>query len=152
MGLIEIEDELRETAQSTFAFFKKQDVDLKVISGDNPVTVANIAKRAGMAKTEAFVDMSQIPDDDDYETLAATHTVFGRVTPPQKKHLIQALQNQDHTVAMCGDGVNDVLALRQSDCSIAMASGAEAVKSISDFVLLDSNFDVLCNVLNEAAA
>lgn len=149
MGLIEIEDELRETAQSTFAFFKKQDVDLKVISGDNPVTVANIAKRAGMAKTEAFVDMSQVPDDYDYETLATTHTVFGRVTPPQKKHLIQALQNQDHTVAMCGDGVNDVLALRQSDCSIAMASGAEAAKSISDFVLLDSNFDVLCNVLNE---
>ncbi|WP_125709369.1 HAD-IC family P-type ATPase [Lacticaseibacillus porcinae] len=149
MGLIYIEDELRETASSTFAFFKKQGVDLKVISGDNPVTVANIAKRAGMANTEAYVDMSQIADDADYENLATTHTVFGRVTPPQKKHLIQALQHQDHTVAMCGDGVNDVLALRQSDCSIAMASGAEAAKSISDFVLLDSNFDVLCNVLNE---
>lgn len=149
MGLIYIEDEIRETAASTFAFFKKQDVDLKVISGDNPITVANIAKRAGMAKTDAYVDMSQVPDDADYQTLATTHTVFGRVTPPQKKHLIQALQQRDHTVAMCGDGVNDVLALRQSDSAIAMASGAEAAKSIADFVLLDSNFDVLCNVLNE---
>jgi cation-transporting ATPase E len=149
IGLVFIADELRPTAADTFRFFTTQGVDLKVISGDNPVTVANVAKQAQLPHAEAYVDMTTIADDADYQQLASTYTVFGRVTPAQKKRLIAALQALGHTVAMTGDGVNDVLALRQSDCAIAMASGAEAAKSIADFVLLDSNFDALNGVLNE---
>lgn len=149
MGLLLISDELRPTAVATLQFFQTQDVALKVISGDNPVTVANIAKEAQLPGADQYVDMSQVPDDADFKTLAADYNVFGRVTPNQKKRLIQALQDNGHTVAMTGDGVNDVLALRQSDCSIAMASGAEAAKTIADFVLLDSNFDAMTGVLNE---
>lgn len=149
LGLIFISDELRQTAVDTFAFFEKQDVQLKVISGDNPVTVANIAKRANLKGADAYIDMSTVTDHDDFHDLVKTYNVFGRVTPEQKRTLISAYQDLGHTVAMTGDGVNDVLALRQSDCGIAMASGAEAASSIADFVLLDSNFDAMTGVLNE---
>ncbi|MFC6201035.1 cation-translocating P-type ATPase [Lactiplantibacillus nangangensis] len=149
LGLVLITDELRPNAQATFGFFAKQDVALKVISGDNPVTVASIAKRAGIAGADQLIDMSQVGTEPDYDQLVATYNVFGRVTPQQKAGLIKAYQTAGHTVAMTGDGVNDLLAMRQSDCSIAMASGSEATKSLADFVLLDSNFDAMIQVLNE---
>lgn len=149
LGLILIEDEIRENAVETFRYFQNQDVALKVISGDNPTTVANIAARAGIKHSDQLIDMSSLGDDIDYDQLVATYTVFGRVTPAQKKQLVMAWQRVGHTVAMTGDGVNDILALRQADCGIAMASGSEAAKSIADFVLVDSNFDAMLNVLNE---
>ncbi|WP_057732144.1 cation-translocating P-type ATPase [Levilactobacillus hammesii] len=149
IGLILITDELRPRAKDTFSFFANQDVALKVISGDNPVTVASIANRAGIAGAEQLIDMSQVGETPDYDQLVAAYNVFGRVTPQQKQGLIKAYQTAGHTVAMTGDGVNDLLALRQSDCSIAMASGSEATKSLADFVLVDSNFDAMINVLNE---
>jgi len=149
LGLILITDELRPRAKDTFSFFANQDVALKVISGDNPVTVASIAQRAEIAGAERLVDMSQVGETPDYGQLVRDYTVFGRVTPQQKEQLIKAYQAAGHTVAMTGDGVNDLLALRQADCSIAMASGSEATKSLADFVLVDSNFDAMINVLNE---
>lgn len=149
LGLILITDELRPRAKDTFSFFANQDVALKVISGDNPVTVASIAQRAEIAGAERLVDMSQVGETRDYGQLVRDYTVFGRVTPQQKEQLIKAYQAAGHTVAMTGDGVNDLLALRQADCSIAMASGSEATKSLADFVLVDSNFDAMINVLNE---
>lgn len=149
LGLILITDELRPRAKDTFSFFANQDVALKVISGDNPVTVASIAQRAEIAGAERLVDMSQVGESPDYGQLVRDYTVFGRVTPQQKEQLIKAYQAAGHTVAMTGDGVNDLLALRQADCSIAMASGSEATKSLADFVLVDSNFDAMINVLNE---
>lgn len=149
MGLILIEDELRPNAQTTFQYFKNQDVALKVISGDNPVTVANIAQRAGIDGSDQLVDMSQLAAPIDYDQLVTTYTVFGRVTPVQKKRLVIAWQRAGHTVAMTGDGVNDILALRQADCGIAMAGGSEAAKSIADFVLVNANFDAMLSVLNE---
>lgn len=149
LGIITITDELRPTAVDTFDFFAHQDVRLKVISGDNPVTVANVAKRAHIAGADNYVNMSEVPDDADFGALMQNNTVFGRVTPQQKKHLIAAYQKLGHTVAMTGDGVNDVLALRQADCSVAMASGSEAASAIADFVLLESNFDAMTGVLNE---
>ncbi|MBY7145570.1 HAD-IC family P-type ATPase, partial [Levilactobacillus brevis] len=149
LGLILITDELRPRAKDTFSFFANQDVALRVISGDNPVTVASIAQRAEIAGAERLVDMSQVGETPDYGQLVRDYTVFGRVTPQQKEQLIKAYQAAGHTVAMTGDGVNDLLALRQADCSIAMASGSEATKSLADFVLVDSNFDAMINVLNE---
>lgn len=149
LGLILIEDEIRENAVETFRYFQNQDVALKVISGDNPTTVANIASRAGIKNWAQLIDMSSLEGDIDYDQLVAKYTVFGRVTPTQKKQLVKAWQRAGHSVAMTGDGVNDILALRQADCGIAMASGSEAAKSIADFVLVDSNFDAMLNVLNE---
>jgi len=149
LGLLLITDELRPHAVDTFDFFTTQDVALKVISGDNPVTVASIAERAGIPGAQQLIDMSETGTQPDYDHLVKTYNVFGRVTPQQKEGLIQAYQTAGHTVAMTGDGVNDLLALRQADCSIAMASGSEATKSLADFVLIDSNFDAMVNVLNE---
>ncbi|MCI1552876.1 MAG: cation-translocating P-type ATPase [Levilactobacillus sp.] len=149
IGLVLITDELRPRAKDTFGYFANQDVALKVISGDNPVTVASIAARADIAGAQQLVDMSQVGPSPDYAQLVADYNVFGRVTPQQKESLIKAYQAAGHTVAMTGDGVNDLLALRQADCSIAMASGSEATKSLADFVLVNSNFDAMINVLNE---
>ncbi|MTV82831.1 cation-translocating P-type ATPase [Secundilactobacillus folii] len=149
LGLILIQDEIRENALETFTYFQNQDVALKVISGDNPTTVANIAGRAGIKGADKLVDMSNLGEDIDYDDLVARYNVYGRVTPSQKKQLVMAWQRAGHTVAMTGDGVNDILALRQADCGIAMASGSEAAKSIADFVLVNSNFDAMLNVLNE---
>lgn len=148
-GLILITDELRPNAKETFAFFTEQDVQIKVISGDAPQTVATVAAEAGIKNSDQFIDMSTVGEDGNFAQLIQEKTVFGRVTPTQKRSLIKAYQAADHTVAMTGDGVNDVLALRQADCGIAMASGTEATKSIASFVLLNNNFDAMIHVLNE---
>ncbi|GAY73704.1 hypothetical protein NBRC111893_1850 [Lentilactobacillus kosonis] len=125
IGLLLISDVIRPNAKNTFNYFRSQDVNIKVISGDDPVTVSSIAKNAGIENANQFIDMSTVNDNDDFGKLAADNTVFGRVTPDQKKRLISGLQDSKHTVAMTGDGVNDILALRQADCGIAMASGSE---------------------------
>lgn len=148
-GLILLRDEIRPTAVKTFSYFATQDIAIKVISGDNPTTVANIAQRAGIADSTHFIDMHTQGETADFDQLIRDYTVFGRVSPTQKQQLIRAYQAAGHTVAMTGDGVNDVLALRQADCGVALASGSEAPKSVADFVLLDSNFDAMVHVLNE---
>ncbi|WP_429971575.1 HAD-IC family P-type ATPase [Fructilactobacillus sp. Tb1] len=149
MAYILITDVIREDAPSTLHYFADQGVTVKVISGDDPTTVAAIAKRTGIKNADRLVDMTTVADDADYHKLVAQTTVFGRVKPEQKERLVKAMQDNGHTVAMTGDGVNDILALRQSNCGIAMASGNESTKSIADFVLIDSNFSALINVLNE---
>ncbi len=149
LGLILISDVIRPNASTTFSYFATQGVDIKVISGDDPVTVSTIAAKAGITHAQDYIDMSTVSDADDFKKIVAGHTVFGRVTPDQKQKLIAALQAQNHTVAMTGDGVNDLLAIRQANCGIAMASGSESTKSIADFVLIDSNFDAMIGVLNE---
>lgn len=143
-----ISDNLRENAQSTFGYFAKQDVQLKVISGDHPLTVSKIAQKAGIKNAEAFIDMSSLDEPIDYKALVTQTTVFGRVTPKQKQSLIQALKI-NHTVCMTGDGVNDVLALREADIGVAMANGSSAARAASDVILLDSDFARMQNVLNE---
>lgn len=147
-GLVLITDVIRPNAVSTFSFFRKQGVKIKVISGDDPTTVSTIAQNAGIEDAQDYVDMSKVSDEQ-LPAVALTQTVFGRVTPDQKQRLIKAMQEANHTVAMTGDGVNDLLALRQADCGIAMASGSESTKSIADFVLIDSNFNSMVGVLNE---
>ncbi len=149
MGLILISDVIRPNAATTFSYFKNQGVTIKVISGDDPTTVGTIAKNAGIEGAEKQIDMSTVDDTTDFGQVATENAVFGRVTPDQKKQLIAGLQSQKHTVAMTGDGVNDLLALRQADCGIAMASGSESTKSIADFVLINSNFDAMLDVLKE---
>lgn len=143
-----ISDNLRENAQATFGYFAKQDVQLKVISGDHPLTVSKIAQKAGIKNAEAFIDMSSLDEPIDYKALVNQTTVFGRVTPKQKQSLIQALKI-NHTVCMTGDGVNDVLALREADIGVAMANGSSAARAASDVILLDSDFARMQNVLNE---
>lgn len=143
-----ISDNLRENAQATFGYFAKQDVQLKVISGDHPLTVSKIAQKAGIKNAEAFIDMSSLDEPIDYKALVTQTTVFGRVTPKQKQSLIQALKI-NHTVCMTGDGVNDVLALREADIGVAMANGSSAARAASDLILLDSDFARMQNVLNE---
>lgn len=143
-ALILIEDEIRPDAKETLDYFKKQDVDLKVISGDMAATVETIARKAGIIGKA--IDMSTVPDDRIGQAVA-THSIFGRVTPMQKKLMVKALQKQDHTVGMTGDGVNDVMALKQADCSIAMGSGAQAAMSVASMVLLEDQFSVLPSVV-----
>lgn len=149
VAFILITDVIRADAPSTLAYFANQGVTVKVISGDDPTTVAAIAQRTGIAKAEQLVDMTTVADDANYHDLVAKTTVFGRVKPEQKERLVKALQDNGHTVAMTGDGVNDILAFRQANCGIAMASGNESTKSIADFVLVDSNFSALIQILNE---
>ncbi|USS84550.1 HAD-IC family P-type ATPase [Fructilactobacillus myrtifloralis] len=149
IAFILITDVIRPDAATTLEYLRNQGVTAKVISGDDPTTVAQIAKETKIPGWNQSVDMSQVGDDADYQELVAEHTVFGRVKPAQKERLIKALQANGHTVAMTGDGVNDILALRQSNCGIAMASGNESTKSIADFVLMNSNFSALINVLKE---
>ncbi|WP_066686260.1 cation-translocating P-type ATPase [Christensenella intestinihominis] len=143
-----ISDRIRADAGKTLEFFEKQKVELKIISGDSPVTASAIAKRAGVKNYEA-VDATMLKTQEDIEAAAEKYSVFGRVTPSQKKELIAALKRKGHTVAMAGDGVNDVLALKESDCSIAMASGSDAAKNIANLVLLDSNFATMPDIVNE---
>ncbi len=147
LGFVIIEDEIRKTAPATLAYFKEQGVRVKIISGDNFKTVASIARRAGLTDVNG-VDARTITEENVGEAVLK-YDVFGRVTPEQKKMLIKALQNNGHTVAMTGDGVNDVLALKSADCSIAMASGSDAAKNVSQLVLLDSNFASLPEVVAE---
>ncbi len=146
MGLILINDKIRKDAKSTLDFFKKQGVDIKIISGDNPKTVASIAKKVGLSNVK-YVDMSSTKSQ--IKDLIKEYNVFGRVKPEQKREIIKCLKQDGHTVAMTGDGVNDVLALRESDCSIAINSGSDAARNVSDLVLLDSKFSSMPKVVAE---
>ncbi|MGN0511299.1 MAG: cation-translocating P-type ATPase [Lachnospiraceae bacterium] len=148
-ALILITDVIRQEAPDTLAYFENQGVDLKVISGDDPVTVAAIARRAGLKHADQYVDATTLETMEQIEKAVAMYSVFGRVTPQQKRMMVQALKKQGHTVAMTGDGVNDVLALKESDCSVAMASGSDAAKNIANVVLLESNFAVMPQIVNE---
>ena len=149
IGLFLITDVIREEAPDTLAFFDSQGVDLKVISGDDPVTVSAIAKKAGLKNADHYIDATTIKTPEEMQKAVAECSVFGRVTPQQKKQMVQALQSQKHTVAMTGDGVNDVLALKEADCSIAMAAGSDAAKNIANVVLLDSNFGAMPHIVNQ---
>ena len=149
LALMLLTDVIREEAPDTLAFFDSQEVDLKVISGDDPVTVSAIAKRAGLKNAENYVDATTLTTEEELQDAVVQYSVFGRVTPQQKKAMVQALQSQGHTVAMTGDGVNDVLALKEADCSIAMAQGSDAAKNIANVVLLDSNFASMPHIVNQ---
>ena len=148
-GFIFITDKIRPEAPETMRFFRDQGVIVKIISGDNPVTVRAVALRAGVTDCDNIIDMSTLDENADLVEIAEKYTIFGRVLPDQKLALVKALKENKHTVAMTGDGVNDVLALKESDCSIAMASGSDAAKNVSSLVLLDSNFASLPKVVAE---
>lgn len=149
IGLLLLTDVIRQEAPDTLAYFESQGVDLKVISGDDPVTVSAIARRAGLKNAEQYVDATMITTQEQMDEAVATYSVFGRVTPQQKQAMVKSLQAQKHTVAMTGDGVNDVLALKEADCSIAMAEGSDAAKNIANVVLLDSNFAAMPEIVNQ---
>ena len=149
LGYAVLTGRVRENAKETFAYFKEQDVTVKVISGDNARTVSEIAKQAGIENADKFVDAAMLVTDEQLARAAETYTVFGRVTPSQKQKLVQAMQAAGHTVAMTGDGVNDVLALKDADCGIAMASGAQAASQVAQLVLLESDFSGLPAVVAE---
>lgn len=149
IALIVIANPIRQDAPETFRYFAEQGVSVKVISGDNPSSVSKIAKQAGIEGADAYIDASTLKNPKDYREAVKTYTVFGRVTPEQKRMLIKAFQKAGHTVAMTGDGVNDVLALKDADCGIAMASGAEAACQVAKLVLVDSGFAVLPKVVDE---
>ncbi len=148
MGMVLLANPVREKAKETFSYFAEQGVEIKVISGDNPMTVSEIAKEAGIRGAESFVDTSELSDEE-LEAAAAEYSVFGRVTPDQKRTLVSALKKAGHTVAMTGDGVNDVLALKDADCSIAMASGSDAAAQVAQLVLLESDFSKMPAVVAE---
>ena len=146
---VSLEDTIRKNAEKTLDFFKKEGVDVKIISGDHVKTVSMIAKRAGLLNWQDAVDMSAIQGEPDYDMLCEYYSVFARVTPKQKQELVRTLKSQGHQVAMTGDGVNDLLALREADCSIALADGSDASRQISQIVLLDSDFTNLPQVVME---
>lgn len=148
IALIVIQDHIRDDASDTIEFFKNNGVDVKVISGDNPETVSEIAKRVGIDGAERYISLNGLTDDEVRESIFE-YTVFGRVSPNQKKIIVQELKAHKKTVAMTGDGVNDILALKEADCSIAMASGSEATRYVSHLVLMDSNFASMPKVVNE---
>lgn len=149
LALILLSNRIRPEAPDTFAYFAAQGVTVKVISGDNPITVSEVAHRAGIAGAERWVDISQLSTAEDFAQAVKAYTVFGRVTPDKKKLLIRALRKQGHTVAMTGDGVNDVLAMKEANCSIAMASGAQAASQIAQLVLLNSDFSAMPGIVGE---
>lgn len=149
LAVIEIDDPIRKDANKTLAYLHAEGVDLKVISGDNPVTVSNIARRAELPHYDQYIDLSATTTEAEVREAAHEYTVFGRVTPQQKQILVQEFKSAGRVVAMTGDGVNDVLALREADCSIAMAEGDPATRQIANLVLLDSDFTSLPEVLFE---
>ena len=144
-----ITDKIRKEAPDTLRFFKQEGVTVKIISGDNPQTVRAVAMRAGLENCDNIVDMSTLKTEEEVFEAATKYTIFGRVLPDQKLMLVKALKKAGHTVAMTGDGVNDVLALKEADCSVAMASGSDAAKNVSSLVLLDSNFSSMPKVVAE---
>lgn len=146
-GLIILSDVIRDNTKELFEFFEKENVKVKIISGDNPIAVAAIAKKAGLKDTQA-IDVSML-NETQLQEIVFSHNVFGRVSPDQKKMMVEILQSQNHIVAMTGDGVNDVLALKKSNVSIAMAQGCDAAKQISNIVLLENNFKNLYDILME---
>jgi len=147
VALVTLKDTIRPTAKKTFEYFKKQGVNIKIISGDNEVTASNVAVRAGLENVKG-IDVHLLSDDK-LEEAVLNYNVFGRVTPIQKQKMVEILQKHGHFVAMTGDGVNDVLALKQADCSIAVAEGSDAARNVSQLVLLDSDFDALPKVVGE---
>ena len=149
LGFVALANPIRENALKTFEYFKSQGVAIKVISGDNPRTVSRIAIQAGIESAESFVDAATLDTEDKIADAVNKYTVFGRVTPKQKKQLVKALQAKGHTVAMTGDGVNDILAMKDADCSVAMASGSEAAAQAAQVVLLDSDFAHMPDVVYE---
>lgn len=149
IGLVLISDKIRDDAAETVDYFKKQGVNLKVISGDNPKTAANIAQKTGIENSDRYIDASALVTDEEIADAAEKYTVFGRVTPKQKKKLVEALKEKGHCVAMTGDGVNDVLALKEADCSVAMAAGSEAARNVSQLVLVKNSFSALPSVVAE---
>lgn len=149
LGLILISDKIKNTAKQTLSYFKKQGVDLKIISGDNPITVSRIAKQVGIDNYCDYIDMSTLDSNSNLEEIVCKYSIFGRVSPTQKRDLVIALQNINKTVAMVGDGVNDVLALKSANCSIGMANGSDAAKNVSQLVLLDSDFSSMPKVVEE---
>ena len=149
LAIITLMNPVRENVPETFRYFAEQGVNIKVISGDNPLTVSEVARQANIENAGKYIDARNLVTDEDYEKAVEEYTIFGRVLPEQKRKLIKALQNQGHTVAMTGDGVNDVLALKDADCSIAMASGSDAAVSAAQLVLLESDFSKMPDVVKE---
>ena len=149
LGFVLLVNPIREAAKTTFEYFAEQGVDVKVISGDNPVTVSNVARQAGIKNADRYVDASELKNEKALRNAVLNNTVFGRVTPDQKRKFVRILKDAGHTVAMTGDGVNDVLALKDADCSIAMASGSDAAAQASQLVLLESDFSCMPQVVLE---
>ncbi|MDE7300987.1 MAG: HAD-IC family P-type ATPase, partial [Clostridia bacterium] len=148
IAIISIADNIREDAIETIKWFKENDVQVKVISGDNPITVSEVAKRAGIDHADKFISLDGL-NDKEVENVANKYTVFGRVTPEQKAILVRAIKTEGNTVAMTGDGVNDILALKEADCAISVASGSEAARNVSHLVLMDNNFGNMPKVVAE---
>ena len=149
LALVLLTNQIRPQAANTFAYFAQQGVSVRVISGDNPETVSEVAARAGIPNADRYLDATSLQTDEDYLRAVDNCTVFGRVTPDQKKRLVEAFQARGRTVAMTGDGVNDVLAMKQANCSIAMASGAQAASQVASLVLLDSDFAAMPGIVGE---
>lgn len=149
LALAVLTNRIRADAADTFRYFAREGVSVRVISGDNPVTVSDVARRAGIENAQAYVDASGLKTDGDFDRAVKEYTVFGRVTPENKRKLIRALKRAGHTVAMTGDGVNDVLALKEADCGIAMASGSQAASQVAQLVMLRSNFSAMPGVVGE---
>ena len=149
LALVVLKNSIRPEAPATFEFFRKQGVAIKVISGDNPLTVSRVALEAGIENADQYVDASSLTTERKIKNAVRNYTVFGRVTPDQKRKLIRAFKEEGHTVAMTGDGVNDVLALKDADCSIAMASGSDVACQVAQLVLMDSNFSAMPSVVAE---
>lgn len=149
LGFVVLSNPIRKGAVKTFQYFNEQNVAIKVISGDSPKTVSEVAKQAGIANSDKYIDASLLDTDEKIRQAAVQYTVFGRVTPKQKQKLVQALQEAGHTVAMTGDGVNDILAMKDADCSVAMASGSEAASQAAQVVLMDSDFSKMPDVVFE---
>ena len=149
LALLALKNRLRPEAEETFCYFAQQGVQIKVISGDDPVTVSDVARRAGIADAQKYVDTTALETEADFLHAAEAYTVFGRVTPDKKRALIRALKAQKHTVVMVGDGVNDVLAMKEADCGIAIASGAQAASHMAQLVLLNSDFSTMPGIVGE---
>ncbi len=149
IGLVALSNQVRNQAKETFAYFVQQGVDVKVISGDDPATVSAIARQVEIPGSEKYVDASTLTSDEKLRDAMMRYTIFGRTTPEQKKKMVLALQSMGHSVAMTGDGVNDVLALKEADCGIAMASGSDAASQIAQLVLLDSDFSAVPMIVSE---
>ncbi|MCO4596761.1 cation-transporting ATPase [Streptococcus infantarius subsp. infantarius] len=146
---VAIQNDIRANAKEIFSFFNENDVAIKVISGDNPLTVSRIANQAGILDSENYIDASTLKTKEDIEKAALNHTIFGRVTPEQKKDLVLAFKKSKYKVAMTGDGVNDILAMKEADCSIAMGSGSEAARQAAQVVLLDSDFSRMKDIVSQ---
>ena len=148
LAIISITDNIREDAAQTIRWFKENDVAIKIISGDNPVTVSEVARRVGVANADKYISLEGL-NETEVASVAGKYTVFGRVTPEQKAILVKSIKSEGNTVAMTGDGVNDILAMKEADCAVSVASGSEAAKNVSHIVLLDNNFASMPKVVFE---